>query len=246
MKFALLEGQKIEATKGAKGLCPNCKSELTAKCGEIKVHHWAHKGKRHCDYWWENETDWHRSWKNDFPIEWQEIVHTDEKTGEKHIADVKTDTDWIIEFQHSYLKPEERSSRNTFYRKLVWVVDGTRCKTDRQQFEKILKEESEEIYKKPLIIRVFFPDECRLIKEWSNSTALVFFDFAEDRDNKQSSLWLLYPKMQSGNIYLSYFSRLSFIELSNNDGFDKFVLDVISPIHKEILPMYERNILNQR
>lgn len=136
MKFGFVDGQKVEATKGAKGLCPCCNSELIAKCGDIKGHHWAHKGKRHCDPWWENETDWHRFWKNEFPIEWQEIVHIDEKTGEKHIADVKTETDWIIEFQHSRIEPEERKSRNAFYKKLVWVVDGTRRKTDIKQFGK--------------------------------------------------------------------------------------------------------------
>ena len=125
-------------------------------------------------------------------------------------------------------------------------MDGTSRKKDRQQYEKILKEESKQIHPNSPTFWVRFPDECRLFKEWSNSTALVFFDFAEDRDNKQSILWFLYPKMQSGNIYLSYFLRSKFIELNNNDGFDKHVQEVISPMHKEILPMYERNILNQR
>ena len=36
MRFALLKDERIEATKGAKGLCPSCGSELIAKCGEIK------------------------------------------------------------------------------------------------------------------------------------------------------------------------------------------------------------------
>lgn len=52
MKFALINGIKEEATKGAKGLCPICDSELVAKCGEVKINHWAHKGKRMCDPWW--------------------------------------------------------------------------------------------------------------------------------------------------------------------------------------------------
>ena len=58
MKFALLNNEKIEATKGVKGICRSCGSELIAKCGEIKVHHWAHKGNRNCDSWWETETGW--------------------------------------------------------------------------------------------------------------------------------------------------------------------------------------------
>ena len=83
MKFALVDGNKTEATKGAKGICPICGSELIAKCGEVKINHWAHKGIRNCDPWWENETEWHRSWKNNFPAEWQEIVLPDEQTARK-------------------------------------------------------------------------------------------------------------------------------------------------------------------
>ena len=51
------------------------------------------KGRRFCDPWWENETEWHRAWKDQFPADWQEIVHHAED-GEKHIADVKTDR-WL-------------------------------------------------------------------------------------------------------------------------------------------------------
>ena len=127
MKFAIVDGKKVEATPGARGLCPSCISEMIAKCSPEKkrVWHWAHKGKRSCDPWWENETEWHRAWKGYFPDDWQEVVHRAEN-GEKHIADVKTDQGWVLEFQHSYLKSEERYSREAFYRKLVWVVDGTR------------------------------------------------------------------------------------------------------------------------
>ena len=88
MKFALVNGEKSEATKGAKGLCPSCRAELIARCGEVKINHWAHKGKRNCDPWWENETEWHRAWKNEFPTAWQEVVHYDEN-GEKHFTDTQ-------------------------------------------------------------------------------------------------------------------------------------------------------------
>src|SRR5690606_11582036 len=111
--YAIVDENKTEAFKGGKGNCPCCGSELIAKCGELKINHWAHKGARNCDTWWENETEWHRKWKNNFPKEWQEIIHFDEK-GEKHIADVKTEKGWVLEFQHSYIKPEERNSRNLF------------------------------------------------------------------------------------------------------------------------------------
>ncbi len=232
MKFALINSEKTEATKGAKGFCPSCGSELVAKCGEVKVNHWSHKGNRNCDPWWENETDWHRSWKGHFPIDWQEVVHFDD-SGEKHIADVKTQTGFVLEFQHSYLNPEERRSRNVFYPKLVWVVDGTRRKTDKPQFQKTI-EESSIVWKEPLIRRVHFPEECRLLKEWHDSNALVFFDFQETNETKQSKLWFLFPIISTTEAYLSIFPRESFVEMHNNNKFDEMVSNIIFPI-REIL-----------
>lgn len=238
MKFALVNGIKTEAVPGSKSRCQICDSELVAKCGEIRVHHWSHKGKRDCDPWWENESEWHRAWKNEFPVDWQEIVHHDEN-GEKHIADIKTKTDWVVEFQHSFLNPEERRIRNTFYKKLIWIVDGTRRKTDKKQFEKILKG-CPIIIQNPPTIRVRFPDECKLLKEWVNSESLVFFDFDGITRNEKSLLWLLYPKSHSSITYLSYISSKAFIELSNQDGFEKLAREIIGPMHREILPMYEK------
>ena len=110
MKYALQNNAKIVATPGATGTCACCGSELVAKCGSLKVWHWAHKSKKNCDHWWENETQWHRNWKDKFAEEWQEIVQISEN-GEKHIADVKTPAGFVIEFQHSPISPCERISR---------------------------------------------------------------------------------------------------------------------------------------
>ena len=133
MKFALRADQRIEATPNALGVCPCCGTEMIAKCGNRKVWHWAHKTKQTCDHWWENETQWHRDWKNRFPVEWKEVIHKSDD-GEKHIADVKTPDGLVIEFQHSAIKPEEQQSREQFYKKMIWLVDGTRLKTDRARF----------------------------------------------------------------------------------------------------------------
>lgn len=239
MKYALVSGEKIEAFKGGKGICPNCGSEMIAKCGDIKINHWSHKGNRNCDTWWENETEWHRQWKNQFPKEWQEVIHYDDK-GEKHIADVKTKNDWIIEFQHSYLKPEERNSRNTFYPKLVWVIDGLRRKTDRIQFQKILKESSKAPVKNVNIRQINFPEESRLLKEWLNCGVPVFFDFYE---LNKSALWFLLPLNFKEKAYLIAFSREEFINVHKNEGFDELVYKLIPNIRNIIID-YKRNISN--
>lgn len=89
MRFSIVDGEKAEAQPKAKGICPHCQSEMLAKCGRVKVWHWAHKGNPPCDPWWESETEWHREWKDRFPKEWQEITHIDPISGEQHIADVK-------------------------------------------------------------------------------------------------------------------------------------------------------------
>ncbi len=233
MRFALVQGQKAEAAKGSSGFCPCCGSKLVARCGEVNVNHWAHKGNRNCDQWWENETTWHRSWKDKFPVAWQERIHTADN-GEKHIADVKTDSGWAIEFQHSYLKPEERRSRILFYPKLIWVVDSLRRKTDKTQFQKIVQE-SIVISKEPLIRRVSFPEECRLLREWHNPDSMVFFDFQDPEGQKQIQLWYLFPKTSNGIAYLSPFSRKAFIDLHNSNKFDDIIKEIFKPVYKFVL-----------
>ena len=88
MKFANVDGCRREAAPGLSGECPVCSEPTIAKCGDSRAWHWAHKRTRVCDHWWENETQWHRAWKNVFSETWQEVVHSS-ADGEKHIADVK-------------------------------------------------------------------------------------------------------------------------------------------------------------
>ncbi len=124
MQFAMFQGERVEAHPGLKGHCPLCMNATLAKCGEKILWHWAHRGRRHCDPWWENETDWHRAWKSRFPAAWREVVNFDAITGEKHIADVKTDTGVVVEFQNSAMSADELRSREAFYGKMIWIVNG--------------------------------------------------------------------------------------------------------------------------
>src|SRR5450755_3676026 len=122
MKYALINGIRAEAKKGFKGTCPYCEAELIAKCGDVKINHWAHLENRNCDPWWEPETEWHRSWKNNFPEDWQEFPFKDRETNERHIADIHTNDGLIIEFQHSAINPNERIARERFYINMIWVI----------------------------------------------------------------------------------------------------------------------------
>ena len=219
MRFAILDGKKVEATPKAKGLCPNCGSELIARCGRVKVWHWAHKGNPPCDPWWENETEWHRSWKGQFPVDWQEVTHRAE-SGEKHIADVKTDQGWVLEFQHSYIKPGERRARDAFYLNLVWVVDGARRKRDKLQFFKAW-EEGLRVSEKSWMRRVL-SDECALLREWVDCSAPVFFDFSGNNQSKDAALlWCLLPTIPNGDAYITKVTRAGFIELQHAEAKQK-------------------------
>jgi len=124
MQLALVDDVRKEAFSGGKGVCPMCGSRMIAKCGPRIIHHWAHYGRKQCDPWWENETEWHRAWKNLFPEECREISHIADD-GEIHRADVKTPTGIVIEIQHSAMTDKERISREDFYQNMVWVIDGS-------------------------------------------------------------------------------------------------------------------------
>lgn len=124
MQLALVNNERVEAFPNGRGHCPVCNAETIAKCGPRIMHHWAHHRIRDCDPWWENETPWHREWKNHFPVECREVSHIADD-GEIHRADVKTSTGIIVEIQHSPMTDKERISREEFYQNLVWVIDGS-------------------------------------------------------------------------------------------------------------------------
>lgn len=229
MKFALVDGHRREAKPGLSGMCPICGQQpMIAKCGEIRVWHWAYKGCRSCDSWWEPETEWHRTWKGQFPEEWQEVTHEDEQ-GKKHIADVKTNRGWAIEFQHSYIKPEERRSREAFYSRLIWVVHGLRRTRDLDQFARAWHAG------RPVgqnhNIRTVSSDKCTLLREWAGNVAPVFFDFGHE-----ALVWWLLHKSPSNLVYIMPFSRAEFIGIHRvdvspeADNFDRLVKEIGSLI----------------
>ena len=238
MQFALVDGQPQEAQRGLSATCPNCGHPLVAKCGEHRINHWAHKGTLDCDPWWENETEWHRGWKGLFPISWQEVIHQAE-SGEKHIADVKTENGWVIEFQHSYLNPDERRSRNAFYQKLIWVVNGTRRKRDRAQMITAWNDAGRT---NAPFVRRLYPDDCALLRDWGETTAPIFFDCGPDQP-----LWWLLAKGQSGLAYVGAWHRTNLIQIllgqahHEAQDFESFVKELAT-----LVAEYERALRYRR
>ena len=240
MKFALVNGQRQEAQPNLLGKCPICDHPMVAKCGEVRMWRWAHQGSRFCDPWWENETEWHRAWKGQFPESWQEVVHQAD-SGEKHIADVKTEQGWVIEFQNSHIRPEERRSRDAFYPKLVWVVDGARRKRDMAQFLNALNSGTPIGANSP--IRIPFSDECVILREWVGSRAPVFLDFGVEQE-----LWWILKGAPDGSAYIARFPRSHFIEIHRagatqqvRDIFETFVNDL-----SKLVSQYESHLTLKR
>lgn len=194
---------RIEPTKGAHALCPVCKQEVIARCGTTRRWHWAHQKNCQCsDQWWENETDWHRHWKEEFPENWREVVLQDEATGEIHRADVKLqNSGLVLEFQHSAIDPQEFQSRVNFYRNMVWVADAR-----PSQFKRFMKRlnggkghfdliSGDEVNLDPriedVLRRVAVEDfELYVVKcieesfpeKWLGSSVPVIFDFASEQE----------------------------------------------------------------
>ena len=205
MKFALVNGERREAQPKLVGECRCCGSKMIAKCGDVYAHHWAHKGRRKCDLWWENETEWHRAWKNQFPEDWQERIQYAED-GEKHIADVKTEDGWVIEFQHSAIKAEERDSREAFYKRLVWVIDGKRRKFDERKFREAWEDAGRPFGPEtPLRALSFY--EGRLLDEWVGRPTHVLLDFGEE-----DWLWWLIPRGDQSSDFVLRIHRAGFIQ----------------------------------
>lgn len=147
--------------------------EVVAKCGKHVVWHWSHLTRQACDPWWENETEWHRQWKDRFSKDWQEVIQNDATTGERHIADVRTKHDVVVEFQHSTIDPLEVDARESFYQRIVWVVDGAKSKSDCINFLNVRSHPDENGFS-------FFRwyGRSKLFKRW-HTNKLVFIDFGD-------------------------------------------------------------------
>ncbi len=219
MRFALIDDKLIEAGPKLKGLCPGCFQPVIAKCGIRRIHHWAHHDIKNCDSWSEPETQWHRYWKNHFPIEWQETFLPDKQTGEKHIADIRTSHGLVIEFQHSQIHPQERASRENFYKNMVWVVDGKRLKRDHPRFLKG-KTNFQNTDMPPGFFLIDYPDEC-FPSSWLGCSVPVMFDFSEgesmdDLNDVRNDLYCLFPSRIGGKALLAVISRKAFIDAVTN------------------------------
>ena len=192
MRLALVGGARTEPAPTLTGKCCLCGDDMIAKCGQYVRWHWAHKARITCDPWHESETDWHRYWKDAFPVDCQEVVHFDDETDEKHIADVKTPGGFIVEVQHSPIREHEALSRERFYKNMIWIVDarhlaGWFC----------LGMSHDLVSCSPMMYQIEWWGSSRLLEKWSNSGVHVYFDVmnsATEHEGEDGKLWILPPE----------------------------------------------------
>lgn len=124
MQYALINNEKVEATPRSTGRCQLCDHEVFSKCGEVNIWHWSHKKNEGCDGWYEPETEWHRNWKSLFGKDHSEVVIKHD--GLKHIADVYTNSNVVIELQNSPIQKQIIRRRENFYgERMLWILNGS-------------------------------------------------------------------------------------------------------------------------
>ena len=189
MRVALVNDVRSEPTPNVRGKCCLCGDDMIAKCGQYVRWHWAHKARITCDPWQESETDWHRYWKDAFPIACQEVVHVADRTHEKHIADVKTPGGMVVEVQHSPIGEDEARSRESFYGKMIWIVDARHLS---RWF--CLGMAHDLASCRPMMYQIEWWGPSRLLERWSKSGVHVYFDVmnsATEHGGDDGKLWFL-------------------------------------------------------
>ena len=232
MKFGLINGQRIVAKPGIRGVvCPKCRTELVAKCGEIRVHHWAHKNKLQCDDWIEDDNDWRSDWLKAFPEDWQEPLI--ECNGESHFADIRTPSNTIILLHQLHLTSETIRLREDFYQTPVWVVNSGRYKNEvtrfLRSFEKTWISGTGQSIGNTDVKKISeFNVDKVFRKEWLTSQFPVFFDYTTTNGDKEHGygcmldyVWCLMPYSVQGFRILFKYSKNELIDkLKRRRGYD--------------------------
>ncbi len=173
MIYALVNSIKSKPRPKLIGYCPICGESLISRCGNYKIWHWSHKSNTQCDSWSEGETEWHLSWKVLFPEECREVVIINNNTHEKHIADIRTKNDLVIELQNSPISDDEIKTREIFYNKMIWIINGNNFGFTKQTFFMGLSGRNDGTH----LIDYSDFGRSKVFLKWSRSSVPVFFDF---------------------------------------------------------------------
>jgi hypothetical protein len=124
------------------------------------------------------------------------------------------------------LKPEERLSRNQFYKNIVWVVDGLRRQNDWTKLIDVINKGVE--FDTGLFNYIYteYPEDSRILTDWINTGVPVLFDFGED------ALFLQLPTNTNNFAYLVPFVKLDFIERLLRNKIENFLFKLYQDFNK--------------
>jgi hypothetical protein len=115
----LLDDKGIRAvSSGDRSICPECGEKIVAKCGEIRVWHWAHLKTGECHYG-EGKGEWHIKWQDWFFNQGCAI----EKKINQNRDDVVLPNGVVIELQESPISNKEIEKRESAYEKMIWLFN---------------------------------------------------------------------------------------------------------------------------
>lgn len=239
------QNQRLFASKGQYAICPCCQSRVKAFCGETNVYHWRHINKADCDSWYEAESQWHITWKNEFPMDWREAVIKKETS--IHRADVLTPNGFILELQNSPLSAEVIREREIFYQNMIWLINGTSFKGNIQTYS-LLKQKSDEFERANWRFYSSNPEDyininyekkelCEIVEKKTS-----FQEELEKLLRKQKVLSDILKDYKEATItYLKWFSypslHLSDFHYNNKDTFRKKTTE-IETLRKQINGMF--------
>lgn len=238
MKYALLHDEYVTATPHQKGaVCPLCLSEVVARCGEINVHHWAHKKGAHCDVWCEPDSEWRHKWLDSFSG--CRIEQKLEIGKEKHFIDVQTEFGTNILLRRGRIKEAELAKMEDFFPSLVWIVDLGSAKRAVNQFGKahvegFISHSFDEVYK------TIMGDEG-LPSAWTKCRYPVFFDFSSAKDLPgyiSDFLWCLMPYEAHSCVYDRVLIRYTKEEMI--ESLKKRRLSLASDVQKKVASLNKK------
>jgi len=166
---------------------------MISKCGQLRVHHWAHTAGSDCDPWHEGPGPWHREWQDCVQVEHVEVVMG------PHIADIVGFGNCVIELQHSPISVDDIAAHEEFYRNMVWVFDATErfemITVGRRTFFAFGRTKHIEVCTKP----VFLDFGTVLVEVEAFSNAVAYVDgFGRTRSREWFAERYLSDRLQGG------------------------------------------------
>ena len=223
--------------------CNHPEMELCA--GTVRHPYFRHKRRSHCYWHGYKETDWHLEWKSHFDC--VEVYMGDDENGSANWADAVVGENFVIEFQHSGMKEEERAAREKYYTEkaggMVWIVDAYKPRY-LKRLEKIELSAYTDIPSKEPFRYVLFPEEA-FNELWIDRPVGVIFDYGPDKD-----LFYLLPGYDQYDLGYGakspravgrFYKRDELIEeLKNNTGKFSLTPGKIRALHRAMLEQKKR------